>query len=97
VSAAAFPPGDPDLFPRQRAQPAQQRGLVQLRCQEVVAATFVQVVGVVAVGVDSVGSDQDISQVEGVEQRGERGDLAAFLLDRDLSEDRAVGLVERRD
>ena len=57
VSAAAFPPDDPDLFPRQRTQPPQQRGLVQLRCQEVVTAAFVQVIGVVAVGVDSVGSE----------------------------------------
>ena len=46
-----------------------------------------QVVGVVAVGVDGVGGDQDIGQVQLVEQRGERGDLAALGLDLDLAED----------
>ena len=96
VAAAAFPGGDADLFPGQRAQPAQQRGLVQLRREQVVAAAFVQVVGVVAVGVGGVGGDQDIGQVQVVEQRGERGDLAALLLDRDLPEDRTAGLVEHR-
>ena len=96
VAAAAFPAGDPDLFPRQRAQPAQQRGLVELRREQVVAAALVQVVGVVAVGVDGVGGDQDIGQVQIVEQRGERGDLAALLRDRDLPEDDAAGLVEHR-
>jgi hypothetical protein len=53
-------------------------------------------VDVVAVGVDGVGGDQDIGQVEVVEQCGECGDLAAFLLDRDLPEDRTTGLVEYR-
>ena len=69
VAAAAFPGGDADPGPGQRTQPAQQRGLVTLRPQQVVAAAFVQVVGVVAVGVRGVGGDQNIGQVEVVEQR----------------------------
>src|SRR5215212_5889368 len=56
---------------------APRGALVELRGQQVVPAAFVQVVGVMAVGVDGVGGDQDIGQVQPVEQGRERGDLAA--------------------
>src|SRR5204862_654975 len=76
--------------------PAQQGRLVEFRCEQVVAAAFVQVVGVVAVCVRCVGRDQDVGQVHVVEQCGERGDLAALFGDSNLPEDRPAGLVEYR-
>jgi hypothetical protein len=62
----------------------------------VVPAAGVQVVRVAAVGVQGIGGDQHVVDVELVEQGGERGDLAALLLDLDLAEDGAGGLVENR-
>ena len=53
VAAAAFRPATPICF-HGSAQSAQQRGLVELRREQVVAAALVQVVGVVTVGVDGV-------------------------------------------
>src|SRR3954453_24238549 len=53
---------------------APRGALVGLRDQDVVGAAVVQVVGVPALGVQGIGGEQHISQVDAVEQRSERSD-----------------------
>jgi hypothetical protein len=59
-----------------------------------VTAALVQVVGVSAVGVQTIGGDEHVGQVEIVEQGAERGDLACLVIDLDLPEYDPSGLVE---
>jgi hypothetical protein len=91
-----FPRVDTDLRPGQRAEPAEQRGLVRVGRHHIVPAALMQVAGVPAVGVHRVGADQHLVQVELVEHRGERGDLAALRGDLHLAEHRPTGLVDHR-
>jgi len=54
----------------------------------------VQIVGVPALGVHRVCRDDRSEQRNGVQQRGEHGDLVRFRFDVDLAEDDTVGVVE---
>jgi hypothetical protein len=56
-------------------------------------APFAQVAGVSAVGVQRIGGDQHVIEVELVEQGGERGDLAALGVDLVSVLDQASGVV----
>jgi hypothetical protein len=62
-----------------------------------VRSSFVQVAHVIALGVQRVGGHHDIGEpVDGVEQRGERGNLAGLGVDPDLAEHDASVVVDHR-
>ena len=58
--------------------------------------TLVQVAGMATLGVQGIGADQDLVQVQLVEQGDERGDLAALRIHLYLPEHRAAVLVDHR-
>jgi hypothetical protein len=89
-----------DLLPGQRGELAPQAGLVALHRQDPVRAAAVQVLDMVALGVQRVCGDHHVGQVDagqGVEQRCERGDLVGLALNLDLPEHDAGALVDHRE
>jgi hypothetical protein len=99
VSAVALFVGDRDLPPGQPDQLGVQLRLVRLRDQDVVGAAVVQVVGVPALGMQCVGGEQHVGQVDAVEQRSERGDLVGLPVDSEMKDEggaAVVGLTLRR-
>jgi hypothetical protein len=60
-------------------------------------AAAVQVVGVVVLGVQSVGGDDRVGDADPVQQRGERGDLVRLAVDHGLAQHDPAAGVERRE
>ena len=87
---------DRDLAPGQRGELGVQAGLVALDGEQVMrAALGDQVLGVGALGVQSVCGDHRPGQVDAVQQGGEHRDLVRFRLHVHLSQDHAVSVIER--
>ena len=97
VAAVAGVVGDGDLAPGQRLELLVQRGLVGLDDQQVGGVLVGdQPVGVLTLGVERVGGDDGVGQVQPLQQRPEPGDLVGGVLDVGLGQDRAAGVVHRR-
>ena len=92
--------GGLDIPPRERGELMPEAGLVALRPEHPVRAAAVQLLDVVALGVQGVDGDHGAGQVraaESVEQRRERGDLVGLAVDIDLPQDGAGVVVDRRE
>jgi hypothetical protein len=85
-----------DLPPRQPGQLGVQSRLVGLDDQQVVSAAADQEAGVVALGVQRVGSDHDTGKVQAGQQRLEGGHFTRRAVDLALREHGAVMMVQRR-
>jgi hypothetical protein len=61
------------------------------------AASFVQVDGVTILGVEGIGGDHDVGEIEPIQQWRESGDLVAFVIDLHLAHHDPAGVLERRE
>jgi len=82
VAAVEFAGGDWGLRPGQGVERGEQARLVLLAGEYEPGAAFVQVVRVRTLRVESIGSDDRVGQIdsgrgEGVQQRGELGDVGS--------------------
>jgi hypothetical protein len=85
-----------DLPPRQPGQLGVQRRLVGLDDQQVLGTAADQEAGVVALGVQRIGSDHDTGKVQAGQQRGEGGNFTRRAVDLALGEHGAVMVAQRR-
>ena len=95
VAAVDLPVGDRGVGPGQRIERGEQAGLVVLDGEYEPSPAFVQVLRVAALGVECVGGDHGVGQVdpaggELVEKRGEHRDLVGLRTDLNLAEDQGV-------
>ena len=96
VAAVAGVVGDRDVPPRQGFELAVQRGLVGLHDQQIRGVLVGdQPLGVLTLGVERIGGDDGVGEVQVVQQRPEPGDLVGGGLDVGLGEDGAAGVVHR--
>ncbi len=79
-----------DVAPGQAAEALMQSGVVPLHDGQVVRSSFVQVGGVVVLGVQGVRRDDGVGQVDAVQERGEGRDLVAPAVDLSLRKDLAA-------
>jgi hypothetical protein len=83
--------GDGDLRPGQALELAVQGGLVGLHQQQVVGVLVGdQPVGVFALGVEGVGGDDGVGEVQTLQQRPEPSDLVGGVVHVGLGQDRVV-------
>ena len=64
--------------------------------EHIVCAAPGKVAGVLALGVQSVGRDDRVLDVQAVQQRGEQGDLVGLGAHLDLAQHYAVSMVQGR-
>jgi hypothetical protein len=96
VAAVAGVVGDWDVPPWQGFELAVERGLVGLDEQQVGGVLVGdQPLGVLTLGVERIGGDDGVGEVQAVQQRPEPGDLVGGGLDIGLGEDGAAGVVHR--
>jgi hypothetical protein len=100
VAAVGLAVGDGDLGPGQRVERGKEPGLILFGGEHEPGSAFVQVSGVGALAVQSVGGDHELGQVhagggEQVEQRGEHRDLVCLGPDLDLSEHQLIAVGRR--
>jgi hypothetical protein len=81
VGAGALVVVEGDLAPGQTADAVEEAGVVGLDVGDVVGAALALLGAVGVLGVQGVGGDHRVGQVEGVQQRGEGGDLVALVGD----------------
>jgi hypothetical protein len=82
VAAVVDGVGDGDVAPRQRLELLLQRGLVGLDDQQVGGVLVGdQPFGVLTLGVQGVGGDDGVGEVQSLKQRPEPGDLVGGVLD----------------
>jgi hypothetical protein len=97
VAAVAGAVGDRDAVPGQAGAAVQQGGLIGLDHQQVVRLLDAdQELGSLGVGLQRIRGDHDPGKVQGRQQRGERGHLLGRAADLTLGQDRAAGVVHRR-
>jgi hypothetical protein len=97
VAAVVGGVGDRDLAPRQALELLLQRGLVGLDDQQVGGVLVGdQPVGVLTLGVQGVGGEDGVGEVHSLQQRPEPGDLVGGVVHLGLGQDRAGGVVHRR-
>src|ERR1035437_11137056 len=83
-----------DLLPGHGPELAVQAGLVATGDQDVVSAPTEQVLGVGPLGVQGVGGDDRIGDVEAIQQRPKSVDLIGFKVHGALSQDDSADLVD---
>jgi hypothetical protein len=84
--------GDGDVLPGRDLELVVERGLVSPHHQDVGAVlSGDQPVGTLALGVERIGSDNGVGEVQAVQQRPEAGDLVGGVVDVGLGEDRTGG------
>jgi hypothetical protein len=94
VAAIAGVVGDGNVRPWQGLELVVQRGLIVLHDQQVGGVLGGgQPVGVRALGVERVGGDHGVGQVQAVQQRPELGDLVGRVVHPGLGEDAVAGVV----
>ena len=81
------------VAPGQGGKLGVQAGLVALDDQQVVRAAPGQEGGVLALGVQSIGGDDRIGDVQAAQQRGEHGDLVGLGTHLHLAQHRAMSMV----
>ena len=97
VAAVAGVVSDGDVAPGQGLELVVERGLVGLHDQQVGGVLGGdQPVGMLALSVERIGSDDGVGQVQAVQQRPESGDLIRLAVHRGLGEDPAGGVVHHR-
>ncbi len=65
--------------------------------QQVARAALVQVFGVGMLGVQGIGGDDGIGDLDAVQQRGEHGDFVGLDVHIGLAQDHAMSMIERRE
>jgi len=97
VAAVAGVVCDGDIAPGQELELLVERGLVALHEQQVGGVLVGdQPVGVLALGMQGVGGDHGVGQVQAVQQWPELGDLVGLAIDPCLAQDAAAGVIHDR-
>jgi hypothetical protein len=97
MAAVAGGVGDGDLAPWQALELLAQRGLVGLDDQQPGGVLVGdQPLGVLALGMHGIGRHDGVGQVQALQQRPEPGDLVGGVIHLGLCQDRAGGVVHRR-
>jgi hypothetical protein len=97
MAAVAGGVGDGDLAPWQALELLAQRGLVGLDDQQPGGVLVGdQPLGVLALGMHGIGRHDGVGQVQALQQRPEPGDLFGGVVHLGLCQDRAGGVVHRR-
>jgi hypothetical protein len=97
VGAVAGAVGDRDVAPGQGGEVMVQAGLVGLHDPQVGGVLLSdQPVGVLALGVERIGSDHGIGELQAVQQRPELGDLVGLAVHPGLAQDASGGVVHHR-